>query len=53
MDDFIHSRSENEFMFSFWAMTKEKYFIHVKEYGEINYFYGMEQRLLAVHFYYA
>lgn len=48
----MHSRSENEFMFSFWAMTKEKYFIYVEDYGEINYFYVMEQRLLAVHVYY-
>lgn len=48
----MHSRPENEFMFSFQAMTKEKYFIDVEEYGEINYFNITEQRLLAVSFCY-
>lgn len=46
------SRPENEFMFSFWVMTEEEYFIHGEEYGKINYFHVMELRLLAVHVYY-
>lgn len=27
----------------FWAMTKDKYFVHVEEQREINYLYVMEQ----------
>ena len=46
------SRPENEFMFSFWVMTEGEYFIHGEEYGKINDFYVMEQRLLAVHVHY-